>query len=165
MKSVWRAAWRYFKIDDPSTFRNHYDDETVDRKRQEQEFDTGRWHQLKKLWSWYPSHYSKYERRFLLKVDATVLLFVTLSYYTKYLDSSNVANAYVSGMKEELKIKGNEYNYFTTFFNIGYMIFQIPLVLLVQKQKKARYLLIVCELVWGSVPSEQPQPQVQSTSM
>jgi len=28
-------------------------------------------------------------------------------------------------MKEDLNLMGNEYNYFTTFFNIGYAIFLI----------------------------------------
>lgn len=144
-----RDVWEYFQIDNCKEFRDYYEDETVDRERSEQIVKAGKWNQLKNLWNWYPSYYSKYERTFLLKVDLTVLLFVTLSYYTKYLDSANVANAYVSGMKEELNITGNQYNYFTTFFNIGYLIFQIPLVLLVQRQKTARYLLIVCELIWG----------------
>lgn len=144
-----RDVWKYFKIDNPKEFRDYYEDDTIDRERSEQVVKAGKWNQLKNLWNWYPSYYSKYERKFLLKVDLTVLLFVTLSYYTKYLDSANVANAYVSGMKEELHITGNEYNYFTTFFDLGYLIFQIPLVLLVQRQKTARYLLIVCELVWG----------------
>lgn len=143
------SAWEFFKIDDPKTFRDYYEDESIDRERKFQVTKTGKWNQLKTLWDWYPSHYSRYEKKFLLKVDLTVLVFVTLSFYTKYLDKSNVSNAYVSGMKQELNITGNQYNYFTTFFNIGYMIFQIPLVLLVQRQKTARYLLIVCELVWG----------------
>ena len=29
--------------------------------------------------------------------------------FLKYLDSANINNAYVSGMKEELKLNGNEY--------------------------------------------------------
>lgn len=147
--AFWKSAWDYFKIDDPKTFRDYYEDDSIDRDRKVHDVKHTRWSQYKQLWNWYPSHYSAYERKFLLKVDLTVLLFVSLSFYTKYLDKSNVSNAYVSGMKQELNITGNEYNYFTTFFNIGFMLFQIPLVLLVQRQKTARYLLVVCEFVWG----------------
>jgi len=31
-------------------------------------------------------------------------------YFTNYLDRSNVSNAYVSGMKEELNMQGTDYN-------------------------------------------------------
>jgi ACS family pantothenate transporter-like MFS transporter len=40
-------------------------------------------------------------------------------YFTNYLDRSNLANAYVSGMKEELGFKGNQYNQINTVFTVG----------------------------------------------
>ncbi|ESZ92021.1 pantothenate transporter [Sclerotinia borealis F-4128] len=42
------------------------------------------------------------------------------------LDRSNLANAYVSGMKEELRFVGNQYNLINTIFTVGYIIGQIP---------------------------------------
>jgi len=42
-------------------------------------------------------------------------------YFTNYLDRSNLANAYVSGMKEELGFKGNQYNQINTVFTVGYV--------------------------------------------
>ncbi len=142
-------VWDYFKVDDPKQFRQEYSDQTVNRERKPKKQAVTKLAQIYEVFSWYPSHYSAYERRFLLKVDACVLIFTALSFYTKFLDSSNVSNAYVSGMKEELNLKGNELNYFTTFFNVGYCIFQLPLIYLIQKQSFARYLLIACELCWG----------------
>lgn len=38
------------------------------------------------------------ERRFLFKLDSAVLTFASLGYFIKYLDQSNVNNAFVSGM-------------------------------------------------------------------
>ncbi|KAK9329874.1 hypothetical protein V1520DRAFT_154493 [Lipomyces starkeyi] len=49
-----------------------------------------------------------------------------LSYMIKSLDQKNVSNAYVSGMKQALHVDGNEYNYFTTLFNCGYLVGSIP---------------------------------------
>lgn len=37
-----------------------------------------------------------------------------------------IANAYVSGMKEDLNFQGNEYNLLQTFFTCGYLVGQIP---------------------------------------
>jgi ACS family pantothenate transporter-like MFS transporter len=42
-------------------------------------------------------------------------------YFTNYLDRSNLANAYVSGMKEELGFVGNQYNQINTVFTVGYV--------------------------------------------
>lgn len=48
------------------------------------------------------------ERRFLFKLDAALLTFASLGYFIKYLDQINVNNAFVSGMKEDLKLFGNQ---------------------------------------------------------
>jgi ACS family pantothenate transporter-like MFS transporter len=40
-------------------------------------------------------------------------------YFTNYLDRSNLANAYVSGMKEELGFEGNQFNVINTVFTVG----------------------------------------------
>ncbi|KAK4989767.1 hypothetical protein LTR66_006969 [Elasticomyces elasticus] len=42
------------------------------------------------------------------------------------LDRSNLANAYVSGMKEDLKFRGNQLTQINTVFTCGYVIGQIP---------------------------------------
>lgn len=60
------------------------------------------------LFNWYPSHYPKEERRFLRKLDAFMLTFTSIAFFLKWLDQSNINSAYVSGMKEELNLNGNE---------------------------------------------------------
>ena len=39
-------------------------------------------------------------------------------YFTNYLDRSNLNNAYVSGMKEELGFEGNQLNVINTVFTV-----------------------------------------------
>lgn len=60
------------------------------------------------MFNWYPSHLSKPERKFLRKLDAFLLTFTSIAFFLKWLDSSNINNAYVSGMKEDLELHGNE---------------------------------------------------------
>lgn len=48
------------------------------------------------------------ERRLLFKVDAFVLTFASLGYFLKNIDQTNVNNAFLSGMKEDLSMYGNE---------------------------------------------------------
>jgi hypothetical protein len=66
------------------------------------------------------------ERKLLFKLDAFILTFCCLMYFLNYLDRSNLSNAYVSGMKEELGFKGNQLNQINTVFTVGYTIGQVP---------------------------------------
>lgn len=66
------------------------------------------------------------ERRFLFKLDAVILTFASLGYFIKYLDQVNISNAYVSGMKEDLNMYGNQLNIMTTTWTVGYVIGEIP---------------------------------------
>ncbi|KAG6336338.1 hypothetical protein ID866_2733 [Astraeus odoratus] len=60
------------------------------------------------LWGEVPS--SKAEKWLLVKIDWFILSYCCLMYFTNYLDRSNVNNAYVSGMKQDLNMEGNQFN-------------------------------------------------------
>ncbi|KAI9738406.1 MAG: hypothetical protein M1834_008909 [Cirrosporium novae-zelandiae] len=66
------------------------------------------------------------ERKFLFKLDTALLTFASLGYFIKYLDQSNINSAFVSGMKEDLNLYGNQLNYMTTAWTVGYVIGEIP---------------------------------------
>ncbi|PBP27750.1 pantothenate transporter [Diplocarpon rosae] len=61
------------------------------------------------------------EGKLVRKLDFFILTFCCLMYFTNYLDRSNLANAYVSGLKEELGFKGSQYNLINTVFTVGYV--------------------------------------------
>lgn len=48
------------------------------------------------------------QRWMLFKVDAFVLTFASIGYFLKNIDQTNVNNAFLSGMKEDLNMYGNE---------------------------------------------------------
>lgn len=88
------------------------------------------------------------EARLLVKIDCFVLSFACLLYWVNYLDRLNLSNAYVSGMKEDLSMHGNEFNIINTCFNVGYIVALIPhnLILL---RVRPRVWLSFCSLAWG----------------
>lgn len=88
------------------------------------------------------------EARLLVKIDWFVLSFACLLYWVNYVDRLNISNAYVSGMKEDLKMEGNEFNIINTCFNIGYIVFLIPNNLILLKIRP-RYWLTFCAIAWG----------------
>ncbi|KAL0259830.1 hypothetical protein SLS55_005570 [Diplodia seriata] len=73
-----------------------------------------------------PSQATKEERKLVQKIDFFILTFCCLSYFCNYLDRSNLTNAYVSGMQEDLHFVGNQLTQINTIFTCGYIIGQIP---------------------------------------
>ena len=53
-------------------------------------------------------------------LDVRTCYKLTSSLKLKYLDQGNLANAYVSGMQEELNMYGNEYTYAVRTFYLIY---------------------------------------------
>lgn len=88
------------------------------------------------------------ERRFLFKLDAALLTFASLGYFIKYLDQININNAFVSGMKEDLGLYGNQLNYMQTCWTVGYVVGQIPSNILLTRIPP-RYWIPTMEVVWS----------------
>ncbi|OTA83027.1 hypothetical protein M434DRAFT_36890 [Hypoxylon sp. CO27-5] len=64
-------------------------------------------------------------------------------------DQTNISNAYVSGLKEDFELYGNELNYFNVCYYVAYVVFQVPGMLLMSRPKLARWLLPTLEVLWG----------------
>ncbi|PLB54035.1 pantothenate transporter [Aspergillus steynii IBT 23096] len=87
------------------------------------------------------------ERRLLFKLDTAILTFASLGYFIKYLDQININNAFVSGMKEDLSLYGNELNYMQTCWTVGYVIGEIPSNIILTRIRP-RYWIPAMELLW-----------------
>ncbi|GAA5969292.1 hypothetical protein JCM11641_007540 [Rhodosporidiobolus odoratus] len=100
------------------------------------------------LWGIPPE--SKAERKLLVKIDWFILSLICLMYFSNYLDRANLANAYVSGMKEALGMEGNDLNKVNTCFTVGYTIAMIPQNLVLQFVP-ARILFPLNAITWGGL--------------
>ncbi|KAF2448077.1 pantothenate transporter liz1 [Karstenula rhodostoma CBS 690.94] len=87
------------------------------------------------------------ERKLVRKLDFGILICATLGWWMKYIDQANIANAYVTGMKEDLNIEGNQYTYMLMCYTIAFAIMQIPSNLIALKIRP-RYCIVVCEIGW-----------------
>ncbi|KAK3323157.1 major facilitator superfamily domain-containing protein [Cercophora scortea] len=90
------------------------------------------------------------ERKLVQKIDFFILTFCCLSYFLNYLDRSNLANAYVSGMKEDLGFVGNQLNEINTCFTVGYVIGQVPSNLSLH-YIKPRYFFPTMMVIWAGL--------------
>ncbi|PMD29846.1 MFS general substrate transporter [Hyaloscypha variabilis F] len=88
------------------------------------------------------------ERRFLTKLDAGLLTTACLGYFIKYLDQSNLFNAFVSGMRHDLAMNGNQLNYTITTWTVGYLIGEIPSGLLLARVRPSIWLPTL-QIAWS----------------
>ncbi|EEA26602.1 hypothetical protein TMatcc_005121 [Talaromyces marneffei ATCC 18224] len=91
---------------------------------------------------------SSEERKLIAKLDWWILSYVCVAYFIKYLDQTNVSNAYVSGMKEDLKLSGNDLNYLTTYWTIGYIIGNLPSQVILTRVRPSIWLPTL-EIIWS----------------
>ncbi|KAK9455036.1 major facilitator superfamily domain-containing protein [Dipodascopsis uninucleata] len=87
-------------------------------------------------------------RWYLHKLDANVMAYFFLSFFIKTLDNTNISNAFVSGMKEDLKLYGQQRNLFNTTYYVGYILGAIPSQFLINKIRPS-FWLPCCELAWS----------------
>ncbi|KAI1411465.1 putative MFS transporter [Hypoxylon sp. FL1857] len=66
------------------------------------------------------------ERKLRNKIDLMVVPTVSLLYLFCFIDRSNIGNARLAGLEEDLGMRGNDYNALLSIFFISYIIFQIP---------------------------------------
>lgn len=107
-----------------------------------------KWHYKLRLFLWDSVDKHPLEKSFMLKLDFFLLSSAMLGYFIKNLNQSNVGTAYVNGMKEYYEMNGNQYNYMTTLWTVGYIIGQIPSNLILHRIS-ARYYLAGLELIWA----------------
>jgi MFS transporter, ACS family, pantothenate transporter len=67
----------------------------------------------------------KEERKLVAKLDWSLLTILSLGYFIKGLDQANIASAFVSGMKVDLHMYGNQLNLVDTSWTIGKSPIQI----------------------------------------
>lgn len=90
------------------------------------------------------------ERDLVRRLDIFLMTFGCFSQIIKYLDQTNISSAYVSGMREDLGLFGDELNYFTTFFSISYCLMLIPSQVIITYVRPSLWLPGL-EIGWGLV--------------
>ncbi|EJU00859.1 MFS general substrate transporter [Dacryopinax primogenitus] len=93
---------------------------------------------------------SKRERRLVRKIDAHLLPMLFLIYIFNYLDRTNIGNARIAGMADDLQLDGSRYNWALSIFFFGYLILQGPSNLILAYTKPSIYLPIIM-ICWATI--------------
>ncbi|KAF3763484.1 MFS general substrate transporter [Cryphonectria parasitica EP155] len=97
---------------------------------------------------WDTWDYPTDQRRLLFKVDAFILTFASIGYFLKNIDQTNINNAYLSGMEEDLSMYGNQLVTSTSIWTAGYVIGQIPSNLVLTRVSP-RWVIPALEVGWA----------------
>ncbi|KAI1075416.1 major facilitator superfamily transporter [Whalleya microplaca] len=90
------------------------------------------------------------EKRLLRKLDAFLAPMCVMFFLVAYLDRSNIGNAAIAGMTEDLALTGNKLNVAVTLFYVTYITFEIPASLVLKKARPSR-LIPFFILSWSAV--------------
>ncbi|CAJ2506421.1 Uu.00g005510.m01.CDS01 [Anthostomella pinea] len=97
---------------------------------------------------WYSPTDSPEEKKLIAKLDLLIVPYACILYWVKYIDQSNINNAYVSGMSEELGFNGNELVQFQTIFVVGNVVGLLPFIYLFPRLPM-HLLVLTLDLGWG----------------
>ncbi|KAL2819603.1 MFS general substrate transporter [Aspergillus cavernicola] len=97
---------------------------------------------------WFAETDTPQERKLILKLDLLIVPYAFIGFWINYIDSSNINNAWVAGLSEDLGFYGNELVDFQTISQVGSVIWQIPFAFLFPKFPM-NWLIPGMELFWG----------------
>ncbi|KAL3430634.1 major facilitator superfamily domain-containing protein [Aspergillus tetrazonus] len=90
------------------------------------------------------------EKSLLRKLDYKLLPPLTILYLLSFLDRSNVGNARLEGLADDVGMSGNQYLTGLTLYFVGYVLFEVPCNIILKKTTP-RIWLPTLTLIWGVV--------------
>lgn len=93
------------------------------------------------------------DRAVLKKLDRRLVGFMALLYCLSFLDRSNIGNARIAGLEDDLKLSSKQYEWLLWAFYITYIIFEW--MTLMYKIVPPHIYISICILSWGVMASLQ----------
>ena len=93
------------------------------------------------------------ERHVRRKLDTRLVLFVALLYLMSFLDRSNIGNAKVAGLTQDLHLSDDQFEWLLTAFYIAYILFEW--MTLCYKIFPPHIYIACCVCAWGVIASLQ----------
>ncbi|KAJ5207275.1 Major facilitator superfamily domain general substrate transporter [Penicillium cf. griseofulvum] len=91
-------------------------------------------------------------RRLLKIIDWHMMPIMCLVYGMNYLDKTTLSYASVMGLKKDLNLKGDQYQWLGSLFYFGYLAWEYPTNRLLQRLPLGKY-SAACILIWGLILS------------
>ncbi|KAL2405850.1 putative transporter SEO1 [Exophiala dermatitidis] len=99
-------------------------------------------------WHWFAESDTPQERKLLLKLDLLIVPYAFIGFWINYIDASNINNAWVAGLSDDLNFRGNQLVDFQTISQVAQVIGQIPFAYLFPLLPM-NWLVPGTEIFWG----------------
>jgi MFS family permease len=93
------------------------------------------------------------ERAVRRKLDTHLVIFVSVLYLLSFLDRSNIGNARLAGLTDDLNISDNQYEWLLTAFYITYILFEWMTIM--YQLVPPHIYISICVCAWGVLASLQ----------
>jgi ACS family allantoate permease-like MFS transporter len=90
------------------------------------------------------------ERKLLWKIDLFLLPLICLLYAIQFMDKVSTGYAAVMGLRKYYHMHGNQYSWCGSAFYLGYLIFEFPMSLALQKFPVSKF-VSVNVILWGLI--------------
>ncbi|KAI1334115.1 major facilitator superfamily domain-containing protein [Xylariaceae sp. FL0016] len=90
------------------------------------------------------------ERKLVRKIDLYLLPTIWLMYLLSYMDRTNIGNAKIAGMADDLNLDSSRYSISLVVFFIGYVLCEVPSNMILARTKPSVFLPTIMTL-WGLV--------------
>ncbi|KAK1460007.1 major facilitator superfamily transporter [Colletotrichum melonis] len=90
------------------------------------------------------------DKKLMWKVDLWLVPWLSLLYLLSFLDRTNIGNARLAGMEDDLKMSGTDYNMSLTIFFVSYAVFE-PATNALLKRLTPRIFFTGIIIVWGMI--------------
>ncbi|KAK6464351.1 transporter of nicotinic acid [Scheffersomyces coipomensis] len=89
------------------------------------------------------------DRKTTRKIDLRLMPMLIYIYILNYLDRNNIASARLGGLEEDLGLVGTQYQTCISILFVGYIIFQIPSNMLLNKLGRPSLYISTLMTLWG----------------
>ncbi|KAL1632421.1 hypothetical protein SLS56_003663 [Neofusicoccum ribis] len=90
------------------------------------------------------------EKKLVRKIDLFLMPTIWLMYLLSYMDRTNIGNAKIAGMMDDLHLTSSEYSVSLVVFFISYVVFEVPSNLILSRTRPSRFLPAIMFL-WGAI--------------
>ncbi|KAH8663785.1 putative MFS transporter [Ilyonectria robusta] len=90
------------------------------------------------------------EKRLVRKIDKYIVPMVMMTYLLCFLDRTNIGNARLFGLEEDLKLHGDQYQIAVAVLFIPYVLVEVPSNMLLKKFTPSKWLATIT-VSWGIV--------------
>ncbi|TVY26407.1 putative transporter [Lachnellula hyalina] len=89
-------------------------------------------------------------KRVIRKIDLRILVIMFVTYNLNFMDKTILSSAAVFGLTEDNHLHGTQYSWVSSVFYFGYLFFEYPTTILIQRLPIGKYISGVT-LLWGII--------------